>query len=406
MVRSRKGFTLVEMIVVMAVFMAVIIIAGDSFKTILTHMTKITKSEESNIEGIIGLEMFRHDIQQAGYGLPDAYLEGVTLTYFESGFAPASDYNDAPSGVPRAVAAGDDLAAGAGPSGLGSTILVGTDYLALKASTLGLNEASQRWTYVQFGALPHVWQNENLAGSDRVIVLRRSYTSTSYSNELITDASSPPGYAPLLNELTSGSAFVPTLDGETYFIYGINGGAALGMPFNRADYFVATPTTAGSMPAVCAPGTGVLYKAVVNHSSASPGGTSTYVPLMDCVADMPVMFGWDLDDGQGNEGQDGLAETYSTPEGTTVAPAGNQTRVTDALADPERLRKSLKVIKVYILAQNGRRDTSFQGPASVEVGDALLDTTSKTYNFTAAMRNYRWKVYRIVVQPKNLVSNQ
>jgi len=59
MLNSRKGFTLVEMIVVMAVFVVVIMITADSFKTILTQMTKITKSEESNIEGVVGLEMFR-----------------------------------------------------------------------------------------------------------------------------------------------------------------------------------------------------------------------------------------------------------------------------------------------------------------------------------------------------------
>lgn len=419
MLKCRKGFTLVELIVVMAIFMSVIMITTDAFKTILTQMTKITKSEESNIEGIIGLEMLRHDIQQAGYGLPFSFMNTL-LTYTEASSTPASNYNDAPSGLPRALVAADNLPAGAGPSGTATTLVANTDYLALKASTLGLSEASQRWTYLPYDSTstqPHVWQAENLASTDRVILLRRSFVANAYRNELVCDTSSPANYSQLLSEITAASpstnVFVPTLENETYFIYGINGGGALGMPFNRADYFVATPTTAGSFPDVCAPGTGILYKAVVNHA----GGASTYVPLLDCVADMQVILGWDLDDGMGNEGQDGLVETYTSPlnsggtisdiaSSSPVALATMQARATAAFGDPERLRNSLKVIKMYILAQVGRRDSNYTSPATFAMSDPTVDLSAAPKTLVANQLNYHWKVYRIVTRPKNLLANQ
>ncbi len=420
MFKCRKGFTLIELIVVMAVFITVIIITTDAFKTILTQMTKITKSEESNIEGIVGLEMFRHSIQQAGFGLPYSYLSSIS--YLEAGYAPANNYNDAPSGVPRAVVARDNIAAVAGPSGSEATnILGGTDYLVIKGSTLGLNDASQKWTYMPYDAanpLPRIWPSENLTNSDRVIVIRRTFTESTYTNELIFNTADPTIYwAQFDSTGFADTAFWPTLPEETYFIYGIKSGDPLGMPFNRADFFVARPTDDKRIPAACAPGTGILYKAVVNHDSTNPGGNLTYIPLLDCVADMQVVLGWDVDDGQGNEGQDGLVETYSTPlnssstitditTSSAVAIATIANRVITAMGDAEKLRNSLKVVKVYILAQVGRRDSNYISPTTFAMSDPTYDVSTSPKILSADQLNYHWKVYRLVIRPKNLISNQ
>jgi len=424
MLNSRKGFTLIEMIVVMAVFMTVIMITADSFKTILTQMTKITKSEESNIEGVVGLEMFRHDLQQAGFGLPFSYLSPIS--YREAGYAPANAYNDGTgstsSDVPRAVVAGDNLTASA-ESSTGSTfnILAGTDYLALKGATLGMNTAAQKWTYVPYSSVttgkkkPRIWQSGNLAQNDRVIVLKKAYTTSTYTNQLIYNTSDPTIYWANFDATGfADTAYLPTLPEEIYYVYGIrtaDSGTELGMPFNRADYFVARPGDTSKIPSTCSPDAGILYKGVLNHTTSSPGGKLTYVPLLDCVANMQVVLGWDVDDGQGNEGQDGNLDTYSTPLGSggaiTVQPSGNQSRVVAALGDPDKLRNSLKVIKIYLLAQIGRRDENYLSPnTSIVLGDAAVDGISETIPLTADMRKYRWKVYRIVVRPKNLIANQ
>jgi prepilin-type N-terminal cleavage/methylation domain-containing protein len=411
MFKSQRGFTLIDLIVVMAVFVVIIMITADSFKTILTQMTKITKSEESNIEGVVGLEMFRHDIQQAGYGLPFSYLSGIT--YVEAGFTPASNYNDAPSGVPRAVVAGDNLGAVAGATGDEATnILAGTDYLTLKGSTLGMSDTAKKWTYMPYSSATTGKLVEGTSSvADRVIVLKKTYTTTSYTNQMITSANPAIYWARYYSSGFADTTFNPTLKEETYYLYGIKAGDPLGMPFNRVDYFVARPTTTGKIPSFCANNTGILYKGAVIHANAAADAKLTYIPLLDCVADMQVIFGWDVDDGQGNEGQDGVIDTYSTPLGSggaiTVTPSANQSRVTSALADPEKLRNSLKIIKVYLLGQVGRRDPNYQSPsASIVLGDASVDGITKTYTLTSDMLNYHWKTYRLVVRPKNLVANQ
>ncbi|MHB8120884.1 MAG: prepilin-type N-terminal cleavage/methylation domain-containing protein [Desulfuromonadaceae bacterium] len=416
MLTDRKGFTLIELIVVMAVFIVIIMITGDAFKTIITQMGKITKSEESNIEGVVGLEMFRHDLQQAGFGLP--YSFQADITYTEAGSVPASGYNDGTGitgrQVPRAVVAGNNLAATAGSTGNEATnIIAGTDYLALKGTTLSNLQTAQKWTYVEndgAAIAAKVWGNAAAdleVDQDRVTVIRRSFAGTDYQNELVVSGSvyGPPfelaGFA--------NTDFNPPNALETHYVYGI-ASETLRMPFNRVDYFVARPTTAGRMPAFCSPNTGILYKATVSHVD---GGLS-YIPLLDCVADMQVVLAWDLTDGMGNEGQDGVVDTYSTPIGstgdpTTVSGTASVATVKAALLDSERLRKSLKFVKIYILAQIGKRDTGYLSPASYILGDAATDFfTSKTYDLTAipAMRNYHWKVYRITVRPKNLQANQ
>jgi hypothetical protein len=132
---------------------------------------------------------------------------------------------------------------------------------------------------------------------------------------------------------------------------------------------------------------------------------------------MQVILGWDLDDGMGNEGQDGLVETYTSPlnsggtisdiaSSSPVALATMQARATAAFGDPERLRNSLKVIKMYILAQVGRRDSNYTSPATFAMSDPTVDLSAAPKTLVANQLNYHWKVYRIVTRPKNLLANQ
>lgn len=428
MQHSKKGFTLVEMIIVMLIFMLVIMAASSSFNVLLTQMAKLTRLEESNIEGVVGLEMLRHDLQQAGFGLPDAFMEAAPPTYVEASIDPADDYNDAPNGLPRAVVAGNDLLAGAevedAVDGVTYELLAGTDYLALKGGTLGMDETAQKWTYLPFDSgitglkKPRIWTEAHLnlvKDDDRVIVIKKTIVKSRIVNQMIYDPTAPETYWATFDPDGLAAEFSPTLPEEVFYIYGIRGGADLSMPFNRSDYFVANPDAADRRPNYCAPGTGILYKARVAHDEATyAAGALQPMPLLDCVADMQVVFGWDLLDGLGNQGRDGVIDTWSTPLGAggtvTAAPAANLPLVQTALAnnDPDLLlRDSLKVVKVYLLAQIGRRDQNYQSPATtVVVGNPAADGISKNYTLTTAMRNYRWKVYQLVVRPKNLVSNQ
>lgn len=398
---SSDGFTLVELIVTMAVFITVLMIAASAFNTIVTNASKYSKFEESNIEGMIGLEMMRHDLEQMGFGLPWGF--GGDLTYGESTVS-SSIMNDEPSGVPRPFV---------------GYINYSSAVIGVKASSVGINKASQRWTYIPFenySAVIHESRPVNLGSNtpktgDEVIALLTSFNS--YSTASLRRKSSTEfsfKYDPELDNALYAS-YIPQGDQDTVFVYGIAPkDTTLRMPFNRADFFVKK---SANTPSFCAPGTGVLHKGVVKHGD----GGYTPIPLLDCVASMQVVLGWSSNTGTGSI-QDSISTYSSLPlvgSGDVVTIGAGATTPIDALdikqwfvdKDAKRIREQLKMVKVYVLAQEGKRDPGYTYPdASIVIGGTGEASLTKTYNFTAEQRHYRWKIYKIIVKPKNLASNQ
>ena len=138
--KNNRGFTLVELMVAMGLFVIILMITGRSFDSVLSQSSKLFRAEESNIEGVIGLEMLRHDLQQAGLGLYTEVPEAISeQEQEEAASAPASTYNDYPDNhVPRPIAAGNSLSTTAvGNMTVASSILAGTDYLVIRATTVG-----------------------------------------------------------------------------------------------------------------------------------------------------------------------------------------------------------------------------------------------------------------------------
>jgi prepilin-type N-terminal cleavage/methylation domain-containing protein len=426
---KNKGFTLVETVVAMGIFVVIMLITGAAFKTALSNVSLVNKSEESNTEGVVGLEMFRHDIEQAGFGLPDSFNSTVPISYVEAGSLPASAYNDAsgsifnPTKVPRAIVGGINHTSVADPNsynGVTYTVLSGTDYLALKGTSLGITPAAQNWTYEHYsstGSYLKQWGAGSFTTNDQVIVINRTFPSApGPSSQLVYPTGT--NYWTSYNSAGLGANFSPAQAGPSYYVYGVQsftsgGNNTLGMPFNRADYFVATPSD-NSLPSSCAKGTGILYKAMVNHKD----GKLTYLPIMDCVADMQVVLGWSLNDSSGNLVSNdfttgsGLIDTWSNADGSVGIPSSTNYSPT---ADPAHIRTKLKLVKVYILAQVGRMDPTYTSPASIQMYEPNTPETSLVraannpsgfYNLQPNMLNYRWKVYRLVVKPNNLVSNQ
>lgn len=421
---DNRGFTLPEMIVVCALFVMVIMITGSSFKTIISQAVKLRASEESNIEGIVGLEMMRHDIEQAGFGLPWISMDDdnplVLPDYDEASSAPHSNYNDGGTNgacrIPRAIVTGDNLAASATDS---IAILPNTDYLAIKATTVGRNAASQRWTYVTYSGTtspkakpPVSMLSDNIPSGAGVIVTRREMVqingSDRYAAKLIYDADNTTSHQYFYQQFPSSGdslklEWSPQRKEQVHFIYGVDNGA-LRMPFNRANFFVGRPQDSAQVPPTCAPNTGILYKTTVNHGD----GRLTYIPLIDCVADMQVVLGFDMDGS-------GQVLAFSDANGTNVSGSPSAvdgipliTAVQNTLADASLLRERLRVVKVYILAQEGRSDTNYNSTTPIIVGNALLGETTLTKQYDLAANNalnYRWKVYKIIAKPKNLLNN-
>lgn len=416
LLRDSTGYTLTELVVVMLIFTVLTIIASSAFENIYRTSRQQERIAQSNIEGVVGLEMLRADIAHAGFGLPWVFGNMSTMTYSEADMAAdafakginPNDYNDAPR-APRAVIVGAATKYIGGASGRGP------DYLVIKSTRVATNDTARRWTYFVYSSSaglnksylrPRIG-NENYALNDRVIAVEQSFDSHGRlrRNLLVSgsdfhfriDGSDPP------------DAFKPGDRSRQVVTYGLFNASSTNprMPFNRADYYVQRPTS--KMPESCNAGTGVLYKSVVNHSS---GGFSPIIPLLNCVGDMKVIFLLDMnEDGTGGTFVDPATSDGSVRSGSETT---SNADVAETLTDASLLRKRLKEVSVYILAHEGGRDRNYTYPVSdstkaVIVGDSDHESVSRVWSesdmaavFGQEWRQYRWKLYRIIVAPTNL----
>ncbi len=416
MIKRETGYTLVELLIAMVIFVLAIAAVSRLYVDMLSQFKQQGKIAETNLEGIIGLETLRRDIEHAGYGLPwnmggAVYLEAVNdATTVQD----ETLYNDSPAAVPRGIIVGE----GDG--------LNGSDVLVIKAANVAMNDASQKWTNVRRDkttgtVLVREWteNREKLANNDRVIVLDSSSSVESNTRSLKVDVASfytlynavgGPDNDNLLNPAFAPPAAPADGSDATYIVYGIapDTTAALRMPFNRADYYIRRPA-APDMPTQCAnsPLVGVLYKATINHGD----GALTPLPILDCAADMQVVFGLDMNALSAIE--DWTIGTISNGDGSVIADTGGVelaaiADVTATLADPSLLRSRIKEVRIYILAHEGQLDVNytfnnFSGcPTCITVGESALLGRNFDLSAIANYLNYRWKVYTLIVKPENL----
>lgn len=383
MIKRQEGFTLVELLITMVIFVITIAAASNIFVPLLTQFKQQSKIAETQIEGLVGLETLRRDTEQAGFGLPWGIPASVTTaTYSEASSGTTSPlpapnlYNDAPD-PPRAIVSGNNS-------------VTGSDYLVIKATSIANNDAAMRWTYVvATGGGNRILQSwdpprENMFNNYRVIAL---IPTRGENNQriLVTSATNSQNYFTSFSD-PFPEAFSPTIPNDLYLIYGVDPDTNLRMPFNRADYYIRR--VAATTPARCARGvaatnnTGVLVKSLINQADGFRGAGN---PLLDCVADMQVIFRLDRD-GDG-----------TTEEETDVLNDATGTALT-----AQEIRQQLKEVRVYILAHEGQKDWNYTYPNNtIAVGEFGLENN---YNLTliADWTHYRWKIYRIVVKPNNL----
>jgi hypothetical protein len=220
-----------------------------------------------------------------------------------------------------------------------------------------------------------IWtpNEENMANTDFVIVLTVGSSDANRRSLVV------PGSA--YTQYNNTGAFIPVEPYSANIVYGI-GSSTPQRPFNRAEYYIGN---AASIPPVtvprhCAPNTGVLVKAVVAHDpSGSIGiGTNPLLPLLDCAADLQVVYGID-------NNADGTADAWrdDIPAGWTAAD----------------IRAQLAEIRVHILAQEGQLDNTYTHPTNpITVGS---EGAGNSFSITGN-EHYRWRLYSIVARPKNL----
>jgi type II secretory pathway pseudopilin PulG len=407
--RSESGFTLIELVVVMGTFMVILLISAAAFESIIKGASRETKLAESQVADIIGLELLRIDLEQAGYGLPTSYQQAVVYSEAasQSNF-PVADTNPNDMNIPAAPSPGGTtdpprpLAGGVNNfyfnNKATSAPYNGSDYLVIRSTAVARNDAAQKWSYVVTGDAPIVSDvvEENFVEGEKCVVVRPVFRPT-FRNELVM----PSGagfYAVVPTDLNPSATatgndlrtFYPVDPNEKRIIYGlVDDGVTPRMPFNRADYYIRRPA-ADLLPQRCAPNTGILYKGILNNTTATGGGGITEIPLMDCVADFQVVFGLDSSD-------DGAVDNYA--DVTFVAALDGVTQ-----------RRQVKEVWAFVLTHEGGPDRNYNYPNStLLVGEnIMMADRGNTFNFATvygsdnSWRNYRWRVHKLAVKPKNL----
>lgn len=346
--RRNAAFSLIELMIAMAIVMLVLYAAINFFIVSVRQYKVQTKITESNVEGILGLELFRQDLESLGYGLPWNNL--VAYTERTGVNAAIVALTDSPN-APRAVLSVDGAA----------FTVNNSDYLVIKSARVGMGDAAGKWTTLTQANVKRTWTpaGENIANLDYVIVLALGSTDADRRRLVGT------------TQFNNTAGFVPLEPSSANIVYGIHNGIPV-RPFNRADYYIDNT----AVPQRCAPNTGVLVKAVVAHDAS--GTTPTLLPLLDCVADMQVVYVLD-------NNADGVMDAWSFDISVGMTAA--------------EIRTKLAEVRVHILAQEGQRDDSYKTPSDT----IFVGSQGVGRNFdVSGYRNYRWKQYSIVVKPKNL----
>lgn len=343
------GFTLVEVLIAMAIFAMIFSGAFAAYLGQLDHATREYRVAEAAIEFNVAREILSRDLAQAGYGLANDY---DTL-----GFSP------------RPAAAQDGA---------------GGDALTLMGTPLSLeSRASQGWSFVQTDGTFQVWTDpleqlrtaSDAAKNDAVILMEPN------SKRLLVDGTD------WLFRYNGPTSNLTSLDGSTTIDLPEEGTLVYGL--QRADapaatqpyYAIKYALGGSSFPESCAPGTKSLMRVESNTSEDPDPEDGT--PLMACVLDFQVAFGLDTND-------DEAIDTWDN--GGAVA----------GTYDAEALRSALKQMRVYVLLQSGSRDRSYTYPqATVRVGDANLGT-GENVTLSADQRQYRWRLATISIAPRNI----
>lgn len=452
--KQERGFSIMEYVVSMALLLIIFTIAFEVFVPVAKSGKVESGNIQSQIEGLIGLELFRRDIVSAGVGLPWSYPAGFTYSEAASTEDPWKWYNDDGTGEvvgsnhnttiasqpPRPIIATDGQLSGHLPP---SDWVVGSDILTIKSAGVAdlyqassgpvfkNNTAIDKWTMLSSTAsnVPQlrIWGgNRDPGNTDRVIVLQPANTQGSFMLGL-----SGTNFDTTTTALTS---FQPGNTQDAYYVYALHDDQAgavtsLNFPFNRADYYVSTDPAI--VPKRCAAGTGVLVKRILDHQNQTEDDP---LPLLDCVADFQIVLGVDNADNALSQ-----RNCLTNPTGDHMFDVRLFFNSATTTPNSAQIRSSYKEIRLYILAQEGSYDRDYTyteftkyssdslaagkvvvgednpndcdpgGSSSCDCaqdgGDEKLGRLFDLAANVPTYSHYRWKIYRMTIKPEGLATS-
>lgn len=355
--RDKKGVTLTELLIVLAIFSVTIAGVYGVYIAQVKHTAREHRVAESEMEIEIIKNFTERDIAMAGYGLADDY-------------APCTF-------SPRAFGATDNT---------GSN---GSDTMTLMGTALGrMSRGSQGWSYISVSS-PLTFKSwgdarediRDTVTGDRVIYIEPSTKSLIAPGCVATDPTTW-----LFNYPNS-----PTTE-RGILVYGLHTEENANFPYYAVEYSLGgTPVDICAPPASGANAVVSLLRAESKDTIPPPSGTRR--PVLDCVRDLQVAFGLDTN-------ENGTIDCWDN--GGVLA----------ATYDNKALRKRLKQARVYMLVQLGRRDPDkdvYPAGQSFRVGEdpALAiacdgGTVGRDVTLTDEQRRYRWRVVSFSIAPRNL----
>ena len=363
--RGESGFSLIELLVYMAILAVLMTLVMVSFTSTMRRSGQQSTIAETALEAGIGLGMLRMDLEHAGFGLPWEWQNEAAIDYTEP--APFSGANKE---IPRSLSSANLS------SGLNSS-----DYLVIRGTTVARGQASQKWGYVGRNSLRDIQvravSGDDFNNGDQLLVVRPQ-TDTANLRQLLMDGSTYTFTKATINKVAPPES-PNDPDGEKYLVYGFNDDANISRPFNRVDYFISN----ANLPGHCAQNTGVLGKRQINQADDD----GVFLPIVDCVADFQVVYYMDTD------GDGGWDEAFDANSINGLS--------------AEQIRRQVKGVRCYILTHEGGLDSTYTHPnASITVGETINSkTVGRTFDLEETIQgkwaNYRWKVHSVAVSPKN-----
>lgn len=364
--KNDKGFSLLEVLIAVAILGIVMALSSQLLQHMVVSQKKQAVITTNQFEASLGLEMLRNDVTNAGFGLADEF-QGSLSVYTEASSDPALSFNNTPN-VPKAIQHSNNVSV--------AGYIANSDYLVIRSPAVGMQTAAGKWTNITT-TKAHYWNDVNLdmTTNDYMIIVKPRVITGGNSTLIVSGGVYAIKYPGPTADLPA--AYQPdAAAGERFLAFGL-GTTAPTMPFARADYYVATPTTANPN---CAPGTGTLFKNVI-------GDTSSPYPLVDCVANMQVVFNLDTN-------MDGIPDLLS-----------NNISGLDAYT----IKTQVKEVHIYILAHEGLKDSGYTSEfptPSVTLGPSIslgttIDLSTLDTSTATAWKSYRWIRYKLVVKPKS-----